>query len=155
MNTQGVVGRRAALAGAVGLVGLAVLPKPGFAAEGLEPQTRAALAKVLNGRTPAEGRVTLRLPPIAENGNAVPLSVSVESPMTDSDHVRAIHVFADKNPAPEVASFALSPAMGRAGADTRIRLGQTQDVIALAELSDGRLLMARAEVKVTIGGCGG
>jgi sulfur-oxidizing protein SoxY len=85
----------------------------------------------------------------------VPLTVSVESPMTAADHVKAIHIFADKNPTPDVASFQLTPAMGRASADTRIRLGQTQDVVAIAEMSDGTLFMARAEVKVTIGGCGG
>lgn len=152
MRRQGVA-RRAALAGGLGLLGLSLAPRPAFAQ--MEPATEAALRRALDGRTPVEGRVTLRLPPIAENGNAVPLSVTVESPMTEADHIRAIHVFADKNPAPEVASFRLSPAMGRAQADTRIRLGQTQDVIALAEGSDGRVFLARAEVKVTIGGCGG
>jgi sulfur-oxidizing protein SoxY len=99
--------------------------------------------------------MTLRLPAIAENGNAVPLNVMVESPMTTADHVRSIHVFATGNPTPEVAVFHLTPAMGRATVDTRIRLGQTQDVVAFAEMSDGSLFMARAEVKVTIGGCGG
>jgi sulfur-oxidizing protein SoxY len=147
------IGRRGALAAAAGLVGLSLLPKP--AAAQMEAATTAALRRVIGERTPEEGRVALRLPPIAENGNTVPLTVTVESPMTDADHVKAVHVFADKNPTPDVASFRFTPAMGRATADTRIRLGQTQDVIAVAEMSDGKLFIGRAEVKVTIGGCGG
>ena len=95
------------------------------------------------------------MPPIAENGNTVPLSVQVESPMTAADHVKSIFILADKNPSPEVASFRLTPALGRAQAETRIRLGTTQDVVAVAEMSDGSVWIARAEVKVTIGGCGG
>jgi sulfur-oxidizing protein SoxY len=116
---------------------------------------QTAIDKIRAGRTAQEGRITLRLPAIAENGNTVPLSIIVESPMTAADHVKTIHVFATGNPTPEVATFHLTPAMGRANADTRIRLGQTQDVVALAEMADGSLFMARAEVKVTIGGCGG
>jgi len=117
--------------------------------------TSAAVDRVLAGRTPEETGITLRLPPIAENGNTVPMTIIVDSPMSEADHIKAIHAFADKNPTPEVASFRLSPAMGRAQVDTRIRLGQTQDVIAIAETSGGRLLIGRVEVKVTIGGCGG
>jgi sulfur-oxidizing protein SoxY len=147
------LGRRGALAAAAGLVGLSLLPQA--AAAQMEPATAAAIRKIIGDRTPEEGRVQLRLPPIAENGNTVPLTVTVESPMTAADHVKAVHVFADKNPTPDVATFRLSPAMGRAQADTRIRLGQTQDVIAVAEMSDGKLYISRAEVKVTIGGCGG
>ncbi len=147
------LGRRHALVAAAGLLGLSLRPKPAFAK--MEQATQEALRRVIGERTPEEGRVALRLPPIAENGNAVPLSVTVESPMTAADHVKALHVFADKNPAPDVASFRFTPAMGRAAADTRIRLGQTQDVIAVAEMSDGKVFIARAEVKVTIGGCGG
>jgi len=147
------LGRRGALAAAAGLVGLSLLPKA--AAAQMEPATAAAIRRIIGERTPEEGRVALRVPPIAENGNTVPLTVTVESPMTEADHVKAVHVFADKNPTPDVASFRFTPAMGRAQADTRIRLGQTQDVIAVAEMSDGKLYIGRAEVKVTIGGCGG
>lgn len=147
------MGRRGGLALAAGLVTLAMIPRR--AAAQMAPATRAALDRILAGRTPEEARVTLRLPPIAENGNTVPMAVLVESPMTAADYIKAIHVFADKNPTPELASFRLTPAMGRAQVDTRIRLGQTQDVIAVAETSDGKLLIGRAEVKVTIGGCGG
>jgi sulfur-oxidizing protein SoxY len=143
--------RRAVLA--LTLTGAVLLPRKGFAS--LPPNVQTAIDKIRAGRTAQEGRITLRLPAIAENGNTVPLSIIVESPMTAADHVKTIHVFATGNPTPEVAVFHLTPAMGRANADTRIRLGQTQDVVALAEMADGSLFMARAEVKVTIGGCGG
>jgi sulfur-oxidizing protein SoxY len=153
MDTVVTPTRRGVLALAAGGMAITVLPRPASAQ--LAAPTQAAIDRLRGSRTPQEGRITLRAPPIAENGNTVPLTVSVESPMTAADHVKAIYVFADKNPTPEVATFHLTPAMGRASADTRIRLGQTQDVVALAEMSDGTLFMVRAEVKVTIGGCGG
>jgi sulfur-oxidizing protein SoxY len=143
--------RRALLA--LALAGVVLVPRPGLA--NLPERVQAAIDKLRAGRSAEEARMMLRLPAIAENGNAVPLNVMVESPMTAADHVKAIHVFATGNPTPEIAVFHLTPAMGRATVDTRIRLGQTQDVVAFAEMSDGRLFMARAEVKVTIGGCGG
>ena len=143
--------RRAVLA--LAIAGTVLLPRHGLA--NMPQNMQAAIEKLRGGRTVQEGRITLRLPTIAENGNTVPLSISVESPMTAADHVKAIHIFATSNPTPEVAVFHLTPAMGRAAADTRIRLGQTQDVVAFAEMADGNLFMARAEVKVTIGGCGG
>jgi sulfur-oxidizing protein SoxY len=138
---------------ALALAGVVLVPRHGLA--NLSQNVQTAIERLRAGRTAQEGRMTLRLPAIAENGNAVPLSIMVESPMTAADHVKAIHVFATGNPTPEIAVFHLTPAMGRATVDTRIRLGQTQDVVAFAEMSDGRLFMARAEVKVTIGGCGG
>jgi sulfur-oxidizing protein SoxY len=103
----------------------------------------------------ADDRLTLDLPEIAENGNTVPLEVAVDSPMTDDDYVKAVHVFATENPNPEVVTFKFSPQSGRAVASTRMRLAKTQDVVAVAELSDGSVLRAAREVKVTIGGCGG
>ncbi len=145
--------RRMTLALAAG--GLALGLRPQLAAAQLAAPTQAAVDRMRGTRPLQEGRVTLRAPNIAENGNTVPVNISVESPMTASDYVKAIHIFADRNPTPEVATFHLTPAMGRASADTRIRLGQTQDVIAIAEMNNGELFMARAEVKVTIGGCGG
>jgi sulfur-oxidizing protein SoxY len=145
--------RRGVLALAAAGAAISLLPVPASAE--ISAGAQAAVDRVRNARTPQEGRIALRAPPIAENGNTVPITVSVESPMTAADHVARIHVFADKNPTPEVATFHLTPACGRAQVDTRIRLGQTQDLIVLAEMSDGSLFMARAEVKVTIGGCGG
>ena len=92
---------------------------------------------------------------IAENGNAVPVTVTVDSPMTDKDYVEAIHVVADGNPNPGVASFTLTPLAGKAEVQLRVRMASTQKVIALAEMSDGSLWTLAREVKVTIGGCGG
>lgn len=145
--------RREGMAMAVGLIGLSLAARSAQAQ--MAAPTQAAIDRLLAGRTAEETGITLRVPAIAENGNIVPMTVIVNSPMTEADHVKAIHVFADKNPTPEVASLRLTPAMGRAQVDTRIRLGQTQDVIAIAETSGGRVLIGRAEVKVTIGGCGG
>jgi sulfur-oxidizing protein SoxY len=99
------------------------------------------------------GKVKLELPPLVENGNAVPIAVSVESPMTPADHVRAIHLFTEKNPQPDVASFHLGPRAGRASVATRIRLADTQTVVAIAELSDGSFRSARADVVVTLAAC--
>ncbi len=114
-----------------------------------------SIQKIAGGKTPGTGKVTLELPQIAENGNTVPVGVDVESPMTDADYVKAIHILADGNPSPEVAVFKFSPASGKANAATRMRLAKTQNVIAVAEMGDGSFFMAKAEVKVTIGGCGG
>lgn len=147
LTRRGVLGLAAA--------GAAIVLAPVPASATLSAAAQAAVDRVRNNRTPQEGRIVLRAPPIAENGNTVPITISVESPMTAADHVTRIHVFADKNPTPDVATFHLTPACGRAQVDTRIRLSQTQDVIVLAEMSDGSLYMTRAEVKVTIGGCGG
>jgi sulfur-oxidizing protein SoxY len=145
--------RRGILAlGSAGFIA-SILPRP--AAAQLSAEMQGALDRLRGNRLPLEGRITLRAPTIAENGNAVPLTIAVESPMTAADHVARIHVFAEKNPSPEVAVFHLTPALGRAQVDTRIRLGQTQDILVLAEMNDHSLFMARAEVKVTIGGCGG
>lgn len=114
-----------------------------------------SIAEVVGDKTLNEGRVSLTLPEIAENGSKVPMEIQVESPMTESDHVKAVHVFAEGNPEPDVATFRFTPANGRAWASTRIRLAQTQDVVAVAEMSDGSMYSARQEVRVTIGGCGG
>ena len=99
------------------------------------------------------GRVKLELPPLSENGNAVPLTVSVESPMTEADHVKAIYVFAERNPRPLVATFHLGPQSGRAEISTRVRLAGTQTVTVLAELSGKRFLMGPAYVLVTSAAC--
>src|SRR6266849_9269352 len=112
-----------------------------------------AIRKVVRSASVKKGRVKLELPPLVENGNAVPLAVRVESPMTAADHVRAIHVFTEKNPQPDVVSFYLGPRAGRASVATRIRLADTQTVVAIAELSDGSFWSARAGVVVTLAAC--
>jgi sulfur-oxidizing protein SoxY len=99
------------------------------------------------------GRVKLDLPPLIDNGNSVPLAVAVESPMTAADHVRAIHVFTEKNPQPNVVSAHLGPRAGRARLATRIRLADTGTVIAIAQMSDGSFWSDSAEVVVTLSAC--
>ncbi len=115
----------------------------------------AELKKLLGDRKPLEGKIKLDLPAIAENGLVVPLNFDVESPMTEADHVKAVHFFGEGNPLPGIGTFRFTPASGKASASTRIRLAQTQDIICVAEMADGKVHMARQEVKVTIGGCGG
>jgi sulfur-oxidizing protein SoxY len=144
--------RGAMTAGALALLVGVLAPKMTLAKPS---DVEAELKKLFGERKPADGRVKLDLPAIAENGLVVPLTIDVESPMTDADHVKAVHVFADGNPLPGVASFYFTPAAGKASASTRIRLAQTQNIVAIAEMSDGKLFTARQEVKVTIGGCGG
>jgi sulfur-oxidizing protein SoxY len=112
-----------------------------------------AMRAEIGDKTPIPGPITLRLPATAENGGQVPVVVMVENPMTQADHVTAIHLFATRNPTPDVASFTLSPALGRAELHTRIRLAEGQTVIALAVMSDGRVLRADARAEVTEGGC--
>lgn len=116
-------------------------------------EVAAAIAQLTGGALPRAGRVRLELPPLVENGNVVPVTVSVDSPMTASEHVRAIHLFAEKNPQPYVASFHLGPRAGRARVATRIRLADSQQVVAVAELSDGSFWSASASSVVTISAC--
>ncbi len=115
----------------------------------------AAIKKLIGSAETMSGRITMELPQIAENGNTVPLGFEVESPMTDSDYVKSVHIFADENPAPFVASFHFTTASGKAKISTRMRLIRTQNVIAVAQMNDGSVYMGKTLVKVTIGGCGG
>ena len=119
----------------------------------------AAVAKAIKYRIGDKktmaGAVTLELPQIAENGNTVPIAVEVKSPMTSSDYVKAVHIFADKNPAAEVATFRFTPESGRARVSTRMRMIKSQNIVAVAEMSNGKVHMVKNAVKVTIGGCGG
>ncbi len=112
-----------------------------------------AIRKVVGSARVNTGRVKLELPPLSENGNAVPLTVDVASPMTGADHVRAIHVFTQKNPQPNVASFHLGPRAGRARVATRVRLADSQTVIAICELSDGSFWSDSADIVVTLAAC--
>ena len=110
-----------------------------------------------SGGTAAEdgGPLQLTTPEIAENGNSVPVSISVESPMTDDDYIESVIIMASNNPSPEIATFHFTPASGAAKASTRMRLASTQDVFAVAKTSTGKLFKVSNNVKVTIGGCGG
>ena len=107
------------------------------------------------GASTTDDGVFLDLPEIAENGNAVKVAFEIDSPMTSDNFVKTVHVMADGNPTPDVASFNFSPANGVCMATTRMRLAKTQNIIVLAEMSDGSFRQAQAQVKVTIGGCGG
>ena len=119
------------------------------------PATMAAAMRDVVGERPIrEGRVVLELPRIADNGNVVPLTVKVDSPMTVDDHVRAIHVFAEENPVPAVVQMVLGPHCPKAEVGTRIRLARTQRVIAVAEMSDDTCWSSTAQVDVTISACG-
>jgi sulfur-oxidizing protein SoxY len=146
--------RRVVKAAGLGAIALA-LPSPSTQAQAMKPGAHQALIdKLVGGRKAQVGKVELHIPEVAENGNTVPVTVFVDSPMTEETYVKAIHVVTDDNPNPEVLSAHLTPANGRAEISTRIRLAKTQHVIAYAELSDGSVWSDRAEVKVTIGGCG-
>lgn len=144
-----LAGGTAALFGLAGLLSVSSVAKADAAA------TQALIDKITGGTAPQSGRVLLEMPQIAENGNTVPMSLSVESPMTDSDYVKTVHVFAEGNPVPEVASFHFTPMNGVAEISTRMRMAKTQNIIAVAEMSDGSIFMDSVQVKVTIGGCGG
>ena len=148
--------RRTVLAGAAAV--LAVLSLPRWArAELAGDRSRSfqdAFAKIVGDRTPEAGPFTLDLPELAENGNMVLFKLDVDSPMTDAEHVTALHLLSTQNPHGHVATFKLSVLSGKAKVSGRMRLAKTQDVVALAELSDGRVLMASRQVQVTIGGCG-
>ncbi len=112
-----------------------------------------AIRAVLGEAEARAGKVTLDIPALVENGNAVPLTVSVESPMSEDDHVKAIHVFNEKNPQPHVFSARLGPQNGKAVIATRIKLADSQKIIAIAETSTGQFFSASADVIVTLAAC--
>ncbi len=136
------------------LLGAAAVVLVPFDAARATPEALAeAIKELTGGKELREGRVKLDAPPLIENGNTVPITVSVDSPMTDADHVKAIHVFNEKNPQPHVFSAALTPRNGRAQVGTRIKLADTQKIVAIAETSDGSFWSASASVIVTIAAC--
>jgi len=112
-----------------------------------------AIVAVTKGARLVRERVKLEMPVIAENGNAVPLKVSVTSPMSATDYVKAIHLVSDRNPVRNMASFNLGPYSGRAELSTRVRLAGSQNVTAIAEMSDGSFWMDRTHVQVTLSAC--
>ncbi len=114
---------------------------------------KAAIRDVVKGAPVQAGKVKLDVPPLVENGNTVPLTVSVNSPMTEADHVVSIHIFNEKNPQPNVGNFYIGPRAGRAQISTRIRLADTQTLTAIAKLSDGSFWSATADVVVTLAAC--
>ncbi len=153
IGNQGAKSRRQFFSIASG--GAAALIVGSTAASATPEQVAAEIKKVLGDKKPSEAKLKLDLPSIAENGLVVPLGFEVESPMTDKDYIKAVHLFAEGNPVPQIATFRFSPMSPKAAASIRVRLAQSQNIIAIAETSSGEFYTARKEVKVTIGGCGG
>jgi sulfur-oxidizing protein SoxY len=113
----------------------------------------AAIRNVVGTAVVRTGKVKLDVPPLVENGNTVPMTVSVANPMTPDDYVKSIHVFNEKNPQPNIGNFYLGPHAGRAQVSTRIRLADSQKIIAIARLSDDSLWSVSADVVVTLAAC--
>jgi sulfur-oxidizing protein SoxY len=139
---------------AAGLAVAAAAFVPGRSAVAATAQYVVALERVLDGREPLPGGITIDAPEVAENGNMVPVSIRVESPMTETDHVRRIWLLSTRNPVAEIAMFQLARHSGEAFVGNRIRLSESQDIVVVAEFGDGTLRQARREVRVTVGGCG-
>lgn len=118
-------------------------------------ETKKQVMEFTGGKEPASGKITLKAPEIAENGNTVPISVSVESAMSGDDLVESVMILAEGNPNPDVATFHFTEMSGEASATTRMRLAKTQNVVAVAKMKDGSVYSDTRLVKVTIGGCGG
>jgi sulfur-oxidizing protein SoxY len=156
IDARGLTRRRVLSSAAMGTAAIAGASIWPGAARATREEAMKAIAERIGTKDPQmSGKIELDVPEIAENGSTVPMGVRVDSPMTDDDHVKAVHVMATKNPEPEIITFKFTPMSGRASASTRMRLAETQDVVAVAELSNGSTIMTKKEVKVTIGGCGG
>jgi sulfur-oxidizing protein SoxY len=138
--------RRLVLFAAVGVV---FAPPAAATPAAMEDAVRALVGAAMVQR----GKVKLELPPIVENGNTVPLTVTVDSPMSEADHVTGIHIFNEKNPQPYVAAFDLGPRAGKAAVSTRIRLADSQRVVAIARFNDGSFWSDSADVIVTLAAC--
>ncbi|WP_213736475.1 SoxY-related AACIE arm protein [Bradyrhizobium sp. dw_411] len=122
-------------------------------AEATPAMLASAIRNVVGTATVQTGKIKIDVPPLVENGNTVPLTVTVTSPMTENDYVKSIHVFNEKNPQPNVGNFYLGPRSGRAQISTRIRLADTQKIVAIARLSDGSFWSVSADVVVTLAAC--
>jgi sulfur-oxidizing protein SoxY len=143
--------RRAVLLGTLaGSVAVTIRLEP---AQATPERMRTAIRNVVGEASIRKGRVELEVPPLVENGNTVALSVAVDSPMTATDYVKALHVFNEKNPQPNVISVHLGPRAGKAKISTRFRLADSQMVTAIAEMSDGTFWSASADVMVTLAAC--
>jgi len=146
------LGRILGLAGSAAAVGS--IPVVSLRPLAATPDTMASAIRTVAGTASVQiGKVKLEIPPLVENGNTVPMNVSVASPMTANDYVKSIHVFNEKNPQPNVGNFYLGPRAGRAQVSTRIRLADSQKILAIARLSDGSFWSASADVVVTLAAC--
>src|SRR4029077_19263884 len=140
------------LAGGAAVVGAVpiVMPRP---AEATPAMLTSAIRNVVGEATVRTGKVRLDMPPLVENGNTVPMTVSVANPMTPQDYVKSIHVFNEKNPQPNIGNFYLGPHAGRAQISTRIRLADSQKIVAIARLSDDTFWSVSVDVIVTLAAC--
>ena len=138
------------IAGGITAAGTLVTLRP---LEATPAMLNTAIRNVVGEAQIRTGRVKLDIPPLVENGNTVPMTVSVASPMTPDDYVKSIHVFNEKNPQPNIGNFHLGPSSGRAQISTRIRLADTQKVVAIARLSDDTFWQVAADVVVTLAAC--
>ena len=150
MDSSIEVNRRTLLLSAGGAVAITVSPLKAFAAQ---EDLELARRDLFGDRLVADGRVTIKLPPIAENGYSVPLMVSVDSPMTPDDYVKQIAILSPRNPLPKIAQFHLTPRSGKAVVSTRIRMSGTQSILAIAEMSDGSLWSGSMQTVVTLAAC--
>lgn len=142
--------------GISGISGALAQTAPGRSAvapQSLVAARLAAIQRVTRGAVVSKGKLTLEIPELVDNGNSVTLSVKVDSPMTANNYVKAIHVITEKNPQPDVVSFRFTPRCGRATASTRVRLADTQTVLAICELSDGTFWSGSADTVVTLAAC--
>ena len=147
---DGPLATRRTVLTAIGGAGLALAVRPAQAT----PETmKSAIRQVVGEAAVKPGRIKLDLPPLVENGNTVAMAVTVDSPMTANDHVKAIHVFTEKNPQPNVISAKLGPRAGKADIQTRVRLADTQTVVAICEMSDGSFWSNTVDVIITLGAC--
>jgi sulfur-oxidizing protein SoxY len=137
-----------AITGSAALMAVTLRP-----AEATPAMLTSAIRNVVGSAVVQTGKVKLDIPPLVENGNTVPMTVSVTSPMTPEDYVKSIHVFNEKNPQPNIGNFYLSPRAGRAQVSTRIRLADSQKIVAIARLSDGSFWSVSADVIVTLAAC--
>jgi sulfur-oxidizing protein SoxY len=137
-------------AAAIGAFPIAVSLRPAEAT----PELMATAVRAVTGGAPVQtGKVKLDIPPLVENGNSVPMTVSVASAMTATDYVKSIHVFNEKNPQPNLGNFYLKPSAGRAQVSTRVRLADSQKITAIAKLSDGSFWSTTTDVVVTLAAC--
>ena len=137
----------------LGLAGGAAVLVIVHPADATPAMLQAAIRNVVGEANVRTGKVKLDIPPLVENGNTVPMTVSVASPMTADDYVRSIHVFNERNPQPNIGNFYLNPSSGRAQVSTRIRLADTQKVVAIARLSDDSFWQVAADIVVTLAAC--
>ena len=136
------------LAGSAAMLSVTLRPT-----EATPAMLSSAIRNVVGEAPVRAGKIKLDVPPLVENGNTVPMTVSVASPMTAQDHVKSIHVFNEKNPQPNIGNFHLGPRAGRAQVSTRIRLADSQKVVAIARLSDDTFWSATVDVVVTLAAC--